>query len=98
MRTSVLHAALVVTVLAVALGVWAACKGPDSPDDVITNYGTVAAGNNVATHINPNDTAARAVVTLTRAGSDTGFDWTYNLAVAPAHAVVNAIKLHQGTG
>lgn len=94
MRTSVLHAALVVTVLAGTLGVWAACKGPDSPDDVITSFSAVAAGNNITTHKNPADSAARVAFGVD--GSGTTFTYTMSVDVAP-HGTINLIRILAGT-
>ncbi|HUL03392.1 MAG TPA: hypothetical protein VLV16_09220 [Gemmatimonadales bacterium] len=94
MRSSVKHAALVGTVMAGALVVGVACTGPDSPDDVITAFQAVAAGNNVTPHKNPADTAARHSFTIN--GSGTTFTFTYAVTAA-GHGTVNLIRILQGT-
>ena len=95
MRSSVLHAALVATAMAGALVVGVACTGPDSPDDTITDFQSIAAGNNLAAHTNASDTAARANITLHWGG---GTSYTYTYAVGPAPAGnVKQIRILQGT-
>jgi hypothetical protein len=95
MRSSVLHAALVVTAMAGALAVGAACTGPDSPDDVITDFHATAAGNNLTAHTNLSDTAARANITL-HWTTGTSYTYTYALGQAPA-GTVKQIRILQGT-
>jgi len=94
MRSSVIHATLVVSALAAALVVGAACKGPDSPDTTITDFQAVASGTNTTPHKNPADTAIKATFTIT--GSGTSFNFTYALNQGGVHAVVNKIAILQG--
>ncbi|HUL02978.1 MAG TPA: hypothetical protein VLV16_07110 [Gemmatimonadales bacterium] len=81
--------------VAVGLFIGSACgDNPSWGCECILDYQAVASGQYVATHKNPADTAARAMVAIH--GSGTSFSFTYSLAVAP-HGTVNGIRILQGT-
>ena len=94
MRSSVIYATLVVSALAAALVVGAACKGPDSPDTEITAFQAVASGSNTTPHKNLADTLVNASFTIN--GSGTSFTFTYTLNHGGAKAVVNKIAILTG--
>jgi hypothetical protein len=113
MRSSVIHATLVVSVLAAALVLGAACKGPDSPDNTLTAFSGIASGFNL-THASctaspptatcGTDTSSSATVSLTwsapGATTDTAnnkFTYSLNVTKYPATAI-SSVTIRNGTG
>ena len=87
-----------VSVAVVGLAVASACgDGPVHCGDCpLTVFQAVAAGNNVAVHKNPADSAARAVFTIDGTHGTRAFSFTYSLGVAP-HGTVDRILVLQDT-
>ena len=79
--------------LVVGLLIASACTSGGC-DDCIASFRAVASGQNVVTHKNLADTAARATFTIDGWGMYLTF--TYVLGVAP-HGTVNGIRILQGT-
>jgi len=111
MRSSVIHATLVVIAVAAALAVGAACKGPDSPDTTLQDFSGIASGFNLthasctATPPTANcgkDTSASATVTIHWGGGTTTsasntYTYTLNVTSYPSTGITTVV-MRSGTG
>jgi hypothetical protein len=89
MRTSVLHTALAVTVLAGALVVGVACK----EDTVFNAWAAGLSGQNVLSLTDKADTAAKAMITLTL--TDT-LHFTCTVTSAPHSGATDSVFVYSG--